>query len=236
MQDITLNESTAALRRIFFVAVDVTDGVTRLTGLTFSGSEIMISKNGAAAAAFGGSVTEVDSGDIPGLYYYECTAGEVDTEGVLTLKIAGSLMATQEIAVEIKASSAAPSAASIADAVWDEARSGHTTAGTFGEGTIVYSIVNGAITAASIASDAITAAKVAADVSTEIASAVWGGIVEDVHSFADMLRMIFAMVAGEGTFPSGDGSYNAKSIDGLTTRVSGTMSGSTRTISGLDGT
>lgn len=30
-----------------------------------------------------------------------------------------------------------PTAASIADAVWDEARSGHTTAETFGEGVLI---------------------------------------------------------------------------------------------------
>jgi hypothetical protein len=75
----------------------------------------------------------------------------------------------------------APSAATIADAVWDEARSGHVTAGTFGEGVAsvtgnvagsVASVASGGITAASLASDAITAAKVAADVGTEIAAAV----------------------------------------------------------------
>jgi len=42
--------------------------------------------------------------------------------------------------------------ADIADAVWDEARSGHTTSGSFGEG--VTGVASGGITAASIATDA----------------------------------------------------------------------------------
>ncbi len=65
----------------------------------------------------------------------------------------------------------------LVDAIWDEARSGHATAGTFGEGVAsvqgavtgavgsvtgaVGSVASGGITAASIASDAITAAKIA---------------------------------------------------------------------------
>ena len=72
---------------------------------------------------------------------------------------------------------AAPSAATIADAVWDELRSGHVGAGSFGEGVAsvqgnvtgsVGSIAAGGITSASFAANAITAAAIAADVSTEI--------------------------------------------------------------------
>ena len=66
-----------------------------------------------------------------------------------------------------------PSAATIADAVWDEARSGHATAGTFGEGVVVSSIATAAITAAAIAADAIGASELATDAVTEIVSAVW---------------------------------------------------------------
>jgi hypothetical protein len=94
------------------------------------------------------------------------------------------------------------STAAIADAVWDEATSGHTTSGTFGEqvktdidailvdtgttldGRIPAALVSGrmdasvgamaanVLTAAAINADALTAAKVAADVGTEIAAAV----------------------------------------------------------------
>ena len=68
-------------------------------------------------------------------------------------------------------------AATIADAVWDEARSGHTTAGTFGQGVAtvqgnvtgsVASVASGGITAASFATDAITSTVLAASAVTEI--------------------------------------------------------------------
>lgn len=56
-----------------------------------------------------------------------------------------------------------PSVSSIADAVWDEARSGHVGAGSFGEGVVVNSIASNAITSTAIASNAITSAKIATD-------------------------------------------------------------------------
>ena len=87
---------------------------------------------------------------------------------------------------------ALPTAGEVADAVWDEATTGHTTAGTYGGRVLrasnsnvevqvtgsshiaadIHELQDGVITAAKFASDAITAAKVAADVGTEIASAV----------------------------------------------------------------
>jgi hypothetical protein len=77
------SEATAAQRRWFFVCVDVTDGVTPETGLTFSGAELQISENGAAFANFLGSATELSDG----LYYYEATAAELSTLGALAFKV-----------------------------------------------------------------------------------------------------------------------------------------------------
>ena len=66
----------------------------------------------------------------------------------------------------------APSAAAIADAVWDEARAGHVSAGSFGEGVAsvqgnvtgsVASVATGGIAAASFAAGAIDAAAIAAN-------------------------------------------------------------------------
>jgi hypothetical protein len=87
------------------------------------------------------------------------------------------------------ANAAPPTAAAIADAVWDESTTGHTTAGTFGaqcatdidailddtgtSGVVVGSIANNAITAAAIATGAIDADALAADAGTEIGTAVW---------------------------------------------------------------
>ncbi len=83
----------------------------------------------------------------------------------------------------------APTADEVANAVWDEPTSGHTTSGTFGEqvktdidailddtgmsGVVVASIASGALTSASFASNSITAAALATDAGTEIGSAVW---------------------------------------------------------------
>ena len=88
----------------------------------------------------------------------------------------------------------APTAGEVADAVWDEARSGHTTGGSFGEGVAsvqgnvtgstasvtgnvggnvtgsVGSVAAGGITASSIATGAVDADAIAADAVTEIQS------------------------------------------------------------------
>lgn len=77
------SEATAAQRRIPFALVDDADGKTPETGITFSGAEIQLSKNGGAFGSFAGSVTELSDG----AYYYEATQGEVDTVGFLLIKI-----------------------------------------------------------------------------------------------------------------------------------------------------
>lgn len=56
------SETTATLRRWFFVCVDDTDGKTPETGLTFSAGELQISKAGGAWANPTGSATELSDG------------------------------------------------------------------------------------------------------------------------------------------------------------------------------
>lgn len=129
MQQIKVSEGTAARRRIPFYAVDSADGVTAKTGLTFSGSEIRISKNGADSGNFAGSVTEVSSANFPGLYFYETTSGEVDTLGFFALRFADAAMKINVEAVQI---TAFDPYTSIESQVWDALASGHTTAGTYG--------------------------------------------------------------------------------------------------------
>ena len=84
--------------------------------------------------------------------------------------------------------SAASTSAQLVDDVWNEARSGHTTAGTFGEGVAsvqgnvtgsvasvtgaVGSVSSGGITAASIATDAVDADALATDAVNEIRDAI----------------------------------------------------------------
>lgn len=76
------NEATASHRRIPFYMVNDIDGKTPQLGLTFSGSEIVVSKNGAAESNFAGTATEVGGG----LYYYQFTQGELDTLGYITVR------------------------------------------------------------------------------------------------------------------------------------------------------
>jgi hypothetical protein len=83
MMQLEQSEATAARRRIPFVCVDATDGVTAETGLTFASNDLLISKNGAAEAAFAGTATELGGG----LYYYEFTAAELGTVGFITLRV-----------------------------------------------------------------------------------------------------------------------------------------------------
>lgn len=77
------NEATAARRRVPVYMVDDADGKTPETGLTFSVSEVQVSKNGAAEGNSAGTVTEVAGG----LYYYEFTQGELNTDGFITARV-----------------------------------------------------------------------------------------------------------------------------------------------------
>lgn len=140
MSVIKQSESTAAYRRLYFRLVDATDGITAETGVTGTG---FVSKNGAAAVASTGSITQVDATNMPGVYYIELTAAEVDTLGTVVFRFKSAATAEASVAALVTADgahAAGATTAEIADAVWDEARSGHTTAGTFGEGAIAYSL------------------------------------------------------------------------------------------------
>jgi len=105
---------------------------------------------------------------------------------------------------------ASPTAATIADAVWDEARSGHVTSGTFGEGAAsvqgnvtgsVGSVASGGITATSIAADAIGASELATDAAEEIADALLdrSAGVETGVTFRQAMRLILAALAGKAS-------------------------------------
>lgn len=81
MFQIKQNEATAVRRRIPILLVDITDGFTPETGIT--APTVNVSKNGAAIAAGAGTFTEIGNGQ----YYYEFTAGEVDTLGWIALNL-----------------------------------------------------------------------------------------------------------------------------------------------------
>lgn len=83
MQLLQQSEATASYRRIPFPCVDDTDGKTPETGLTFAAGELKTAKNGGAEANAAGTVTE----GAGGVYYYEATAAELNTLGLVTLRV-----------------------------------------------------------------------------------------------------------------------------------------------------
>src|SRR3990172_7740618 len=110
--------------------------------------------------------------------------GSVAAGGIAAASFAAGAINAAAIAADAIGASelAADAVAEIADALWDEATVGHTTAGTFGEqvktdidaivadtgtdGVIVASLAAGSITAAKFAAGAIDAAAIAADAIT----------------------------------------------------------------------
>ena len=117
-------------------------------------------------------------------------AAAIATDAITADKIAADAIGSSELA--------ATAAAEIADAVWDEARADHATAGTFGQGVASvqgnvtgsvasvtadvtvgtnndktgYTIANGGIAAASFAAGAVDAAALAQDASREVADEI----------------------------------------------------------------
>jgi len=114
------NETTAALRRWPIRMVQSADHSTPSTGLTFSAGDIKISKNGAAEANHAGTVTELASG----LYYYEASAGEVDTAGFMTARFskAGADMFVALLQVQADPLNLAVPTSPVADSVYDRLR------------------------------------------------------------------------------------------------------------------
>jgi hypothetical protein len=76
------SEATAARRRIPIVAVD--DDGAIVTNFTAASTDLMVCKNGAAEAAFGGTLSSHLGG---GNYYYEFTAAELGTFGYVYVRI-----------------------------------------------------------------------------------------------------------------------------------------------------
>jgi hypothetical protein len=110
MQQVLLNEATAARRRIplFLFDDDAADDFAPKTGLTFSASEILISKNGATEVNSAGSVVEIAGGG----YYYQATQAELDTVGFFSVRpnktdVYGSPSVVQIIALNLYDAAAA---------------------------------------------------------------------------------------------------------------------------------
>ena len=180
MFQVKLSESTAARRRIPVLLVDITDGFTPETGVVTP--TINISKNGATVASGAGTWAEIGNGQ----YYYEFTAGEVDTLGWVSVNIEKATVSRDYNAVvQIMAYDALDSvrlgltalpnvAAGANGGLPTGNASGQVTmAGTATGAITSSSFTAGAIDASAIAADAITSAELSATAVTEIAAGVW---------------------------------------------------------------
>lgn len=78
------SESTSARRTVYFTAVKTADDTAYTS--TLSGSDIMISKAGGSEAASAGTATHIATG----LFKYVMTAGECDTLGEVSIRLAKS--------------------------------------------------------------------------------------------------------------------------------------------------
>jgi hypothetical protein len=95
MFQFTQSESNSVRRRIFFYAVDATDGFTAVTTGLGASTSVSIVKNGVTPATvpISPSFTHISNG----LWYYEMIAGHLDTVGVLTLTISDALIRTLQL-------------------------------------------------------------------------------------------------------------------------------------------
>lgn len=139
-----LRQSTQVVVRIG-PAVAVGDGFTPVTGLTLSGADEaeLLKAAGAATVSIAGNTFAAISGADG---WYDLTLSTTDTNTIgtldvvvnddsLILPIFARFQVIEEAAYDAMyaASAAPPSAAAIADAVWDEDATAHQTQGTFGQ-------------------------------------------------------------------------------------------------------
>ncbi len=122
--------------------VDATDGFTPEVGLTIGAADQaeVLKANGVATVAMSGAFAAIASAD--GWYDYTVATGDVDTVGEVVFSLQDSSVARpaftrgyvlEEAVYNAWFGASATPLADIADAVWDEATSGHSTAGSTGK-------------------------------------------------------------------------------------------------------
>lgn len=105
-------------------------------------------------------------------------------------------------------------AATIASAVWDKARTSHTTAGTFG--AALQQIV-----------------PTATDVVTALLAAVVETAGSESYTVTNLFQRLHAFIAGSGAVPGAtDGTYIFRALNGTTVRIQATIASAVRTITG----
>ncbi len=139
------------------------------------------------------------------------TGAVVDHSVIACLAAIGNDISDYSAATDSLEALGGTSAASIADAVWDEQLSGHTAAGSAGE----------------------------AQSGSRVADYVWDEVIEaaanvNAQTARQLLRIIVSALAGAD---AGDGDWSCLSIDGNKTRIGGTLSatGARESVTTLDG-
>lgn len=197
---IQLNISTAKFRRIPLFIYDDTHTNTPWAGAV-AGIKARLSFNGGAEANSSADIVRVAGA----VHYVELTQAEANTEtGLVTARVvaAAGREESREAFAEIVSYDpfqAGATVGEIADAIWDEARAGHLTAGTFGEGVPISSLPDGIITATKIAADAIGASQLAATAATEIVTAVFAksfGANYNNYTFQQIMNIVVSVLAG----------------------------------------
>lgn len=106
MRPLKQSDPRAAFRRVYFTAVDTNALQTRLQASDMSTFTVFISKNGGTPATpSAGAPTEVGATNMKGVFYVELAQADIDTAGILTLKITNTggtkTMEPREISVPI---------------------------------------------------------------------------------------------------------------------------------------
>jgi hypothetical protein len=252
------SESTAARRRVPIWLVDATDGISAETGVT---GTPRISKNGGASASASATITQVDSTNMPGLYYLELTAGEVDTLGTIYISFKTAATAQWHGVAHVVAYdpydsvraglTALPNAAA-------EAAGGLYTRGT-GAGQINQSangqvdvnveqwrdsapnvLVSGRVDASvgAMAADALTASALATSAVDEIVDQVWDELRSGhvgAGSFGEGVASVQGNVTGSVASVTGAVGSVTGAVASVTGDVGGNVVGSVASVTGAVG-
>jgi len=166
MFQFTQNETTASRRRIFFYAVSASDGFTAVTTGLSTSTSVYIVKNGVTPGTtpVSPAFTHIDSG----LWYYEMTAANLDSVGVLNVRISDALIRTVQLVGYVYSGDPLTALPTFP--------ANFSSLAITGGGAVTVGAINaGVITATSIATDAIQATKIQ-DGALVIASASGTGV------------------------------------------------------------
>ena len=126
------------------------------------------------------------------------TQASVNTvDDFLDTEIAAIKAKTDNLPASPAATGDIPSAATVADAVWDEARSGHVAAGSFGEGVLVQTVNANALNTNSFSAGCISSTAISASAAQEIADEVYARGDIDGYTGEQFAKLVLAALVGK---------------------------------------